>query len=267
MGNFFYQNLGIWPPAIGVTLHCFDNNFEEIPSWFVMNVCLWLLWMIKWVKLWSYLHSINIWDDLLSKYEYLTPRGYHTQGYSLLFCHSFLRNPIMLCPECICVVTLHVICIIPMGEVIFGQSLEYLTRGCPYIRLPRCFAINIIMLCPEYIFVVALYCQMDPLGIFQLQLTLGELFAYLIPKVGSFWSITPPCFCQDFGIWYLPIFMSTTILCPQYMFVVREDSLFFWGGTEIADRFWKLMICYNQCEMIFNTFYGICVKKSYDSSK
>ena len=139
MGNFFYQNLGIWPPAIGVTLHCFANNFEEIPSWFVMNVCLWLLWMIKWVKLWSYLHSINIWDDLLSKYGYLTPRGYHTKGYSLLFCHSFLINPIMLCPECIFVVTLHVICIIPMGEVIFGQSLEYLTRGCPYIRLPPLF--------------------------------------------------------------------------------------------------------------------------------
>ena len=135
----FYQNLGIWPPAIGVTLHCFANNFEEIPSWFVMNVCLWLLWMIKWVKLWSYLHSINIWDDLLSKYGYLTPRGYHTKGYSLLFCHSFLINPIMLCPECIFVVTLHVICIIPMGEVIFGQSLEYLTRGCPYIRLPPLF--------------------------------------------------------------------------------------------------------------------------------
>jgi hypothetical protein len=58
------QNLGIWPPGVTiyrVTPHCFAIIFEEIPSCFVLNVFLWLLCIVKWSKLGSYLHNTNIW--------------------------------------------------------------------------------------------------------------------------------------------------------------------------------------------------------------
>ena len=48
-------------------------NSEEIPSWFVMNVFLWLLYTIQWFKLGIYLHTTHIWGHLWSKFGYLTP--------------------------------------------------------------------------------------------------------------------------------------------------------------------------------------------------
>jgi hypothetical protein len=60
----FGQNMGIWPPGVPmyrVTPHCFAINFEEIPSFFILNVYLWLLCIIKWSKLGSYLDNTNIW--------------------------------------------------------------------------------------------------------------------------------------------------------------------------------------------------------------
>jgi hypothetical protein len=74
----FWSQFGYLTP--GVTIyrvipHCFAINFEEIPSCFVLNVFLWLLCIIKWSKLGSYLHNTNIWGHFWSKLGYLTPRG------------------------------------------------------------------------------------------------------------------------------------------------------------------------------------------------
>ncbi len=38
-------------------VNCFVINFEEITSYFALNVFLWLLWFIKWSKLVRYLHN------------------------------------------------------------------------------------------------------------------------------------------------------------------------------------------------------------------
>ena len=62
-GVVFCQNLGIWPPEVPIyriTLHCFAINFEETPSCFVLNVFKWLFYIIKLIKLWSFLHNTNI---------------------------------------------------------------------------------------------------------------------------------------------------------------------------------------------------------------
>ncbi len=64
MGVVFGQNLGIWPPGVPIyriTPHCFAINFEQTPSCFVLNVFKWLFYIIKLIKLWSYLHNTNIW--------------------------------------------------------------------------------------------------------------------------------------------------------------------------------------------------------------
>jgi hypothetical protein len=106
----FGQNLGTWPNGVTiyrVNPYCLAINFEEMPSCFVLNVFLWLLCIIKWSKLGSYLRNTNIWRHLWSEFGYLTTRGDHIYGYPLLFSHSFWRNPIMLCPKCMFVVTLH----------------------------------------------------------------------------------------------------------------------------------------------------------------
>ena len=55
----------------------------------------------------SYQQNANIWGNFGSKYGYLTPRGGHTERYSLLFGDSFSRNTIMLCCECHNVAALH----------------------------------------------------------------------------------------------------------------------------------------------------------------
>ena len=83
--TFWYFTPGV--SIYRVTPHCFAINFEEIPSCFVLNVFLWLLCIIKWSKLGSYLHNTNIWVHFWSKIGYLTPRGDHIYGYSLLFCN------------------------------------------------------------------------------------------------------------------------------------------------------------------------------------
>ena len=60
IGVIFGQTLGIWPPGVPIyriTLHCFAINFEETQSCIV----LWLVYIIKLIKLWSYLHNTNIW--------------------------------------------------------------------------------------------------------------------------------------------------------------------------------------------------------------
>ena len=64
MGVVFGQTLGIWPPGVPIyriTPHCFAINFEQTPSCFVLNVFKWLFYIIKLIKLWSYLHNTNIW--------------------------------------------------------------------------------------------------------------------------------------------------------------------------------------------------------------
>ena len=65
-GVILGQNWGIWPPGVPlyrIALHCFVINFEETPSCFVLNVFKWLFYMIKLIRLWSYLHNTNIWGD------------------------------------------------------------------------------------------------------------------------------------------------------------------------------------------------------------
>jgi hypothetical protein len=87
-GIIFRQNLGIWPPGVTIysdTPYCLAIHFEEIPSCLVLNVFLWLLCIIKWSKLGSYLHNTNIWHHFWSKFGYLTPWGDHISGYPLLF--------------------------------------------------------------------------------------------------------------------------------------------------------------------------------------
>jgi hypothetical protein len=56
-----------------VTPYCLAINFEEISSYFVLNVFLWLLCIIKWSKLVNYLHNTNIWGHFWSKFVYLNP--------------------------------------------------------------------------------------------------------------------------------------------------------------------------------------------------
>jgi hypothetical protein len=62
---------------------------SNVPNWeviciipifgiiFGQNVFLWLLWIIKWFKMGSYLHNTNIWGHFWSKFGYLTPWGDH----------------------------------------------------------------------------------------------------------------------------------------------------------------------------------------------
>ena len=104
------------------------------------------------------------------------------------------------------------------------------------------------MLCPEYIFVVALYCQMGQLG---------ELFAYLIPKVGSFWSITPPCFCQDFGIWYLPILWVPPFFDLNICLWLGRTHYFFGGVQELRtdfENFWYVITNAKWSSTLFKEF-------------
>ena len=57
--------MGICPLGVTiyrVTPYSLAIHFEEIPSCFVLNELLWLLW-IKWSKLGSYLHNTNIWGN------------------------------------------------------------------------------------------------------------------------------------------------------------------------------------------------------------
>jgi hypothetical protein len=47
-------NILVFDPGVfiyRVTPHCFAINFEEIPSWFVLNVFVWLLCITKWSDL------------------------------------------------------------------------------------------------------------------------------------------------------------------------------------------------------------------------
>jgi len=83
-----------------VTPHCYAINFEDIPSCFVLNVCLWLFSIIKWFKQGSSLDNTNIWGTFWSKYGYLTPWGAHISGYPPLFCHLFWRNSITIRVKC-----------------------------------------------------------------------------------------------------------------------------------------------------------------------
>ena len=76
-GVIFGQNWGIWPPGVPlyrITLHCFVINFEETPSCFVLNVFKWLFYMIKLIKLWSYLHNTNIWGHFGQNLSIWPPR-------------------------------------------------------------------------------------------------------------------------------------------------------------------------------------------------
>ena len=87
-------------------LYCFFINFKEIPSCVVLNVCLWLLCIIKWTKLRSYLHYTYIWDHLLSKFGNLTPYDAHRINPTVLRLILKKYNHI-LCPVCIFVVTFY----------------------------------------------------------------------------------------------------------------------------------------------------------------
>ena len=66
----------------------FAIDFEEIPSYFVLNVFSWLLCTIKWFQLWIDLHNINLLDNFLSKFGYLNPWGAHICYYP----HCFAIN-------------------------------------------------------------------------------------------------------------------------------------------------------------------------------
>jgi hypothetical protein len=128
-----------------VTLHCLAIHFDEIISWFVPNVFLWICCIIKWSKLGIYLHYTNIWHHLWSIFGYLTP-GVTIYRVPLLFAHSFWKNPIMICPKCIFVVTYvialwngsnwEVICIIPIFGIFLVKMWVFDPLGWPYIWLP-----------------------------------------------------------------------------------------------------------------------------------
>ncbi len=63
-GGRFWSKFGYLTPGVPIyriTLHCFAINFEQTPSCFVLNVFKWLFYIIKLIKLWSYLHNTNIW--------------------------------------------------------------------------------------------------------------------------------------------------------------------------------------------------------------
>ena len=92
------------PPRVPSTV--FFINFKEIPSCVVLNVCLWLLCIIKWTKLGSYLHYTYIWDHLLSKFGNLTPYGAHRINPTVLRLILKKYNHI-LCPVCIFLVTFY----------------------------------------------------------------------------------------------------------------------------------------------------------------
>ena len=86
----FGQNLSIWPPGVPiyrVNYHCFAIHFEEIPSYVVLNVFLWLLYTIEWAKLGSYLNVTYIWDRFWSKFGNLTPWGANIDGHFPLVCN------------------------------------------------------------------------------------------------------------------------------------------------------------------------------------
>ncbi len=81
-GVIFVQNLGICPPP-PVTIyrgtpHCLAITFEEILSWFILTVFLWLLCIINWSKLESYCYNTNIWAHFFTKFGYFTSQGDHT---------------------------------------------------------------------------------------------------------------------------------------------------------------------------------------------
>ena len=87
-----------------------DLILKKIQSLFVLNVYLWLYCIIRWSKQGRYLDNISIWghcSHFWSKCWNFTPLGLHVQGFSPLVWHLFRRNMIMLCPECIFVVSLY----------------------------------------------------------------------------------------------------------------------------------------------------------------
>jgi hypothetical protein len=79
LGSYLH-NTNIWHHlwskfGYRVTPYCSAINFAKIPSCFVLNVFLWLLCIIKWFKLGSYMHNNNIWHILLVKIWVFDPPG------------------------------------------------------------------------------------------------------------------------------------------------------------------------------------------------
>ncbi len=75
-GVISVRNLGICPPRVTihrVTPYCLAITFEEILSWFILTVFLWLLCIINWSKLESYCDNTIIWGHFVPRVVYLFP--------------------------------------------------------------------------------------------------------------------------------------------------------------------------------------------------
>ncbi len=109
---------------------CLAIHFEEILSSFVLNVFLWVLSIIKWSKLASYLHNTNVWGNLLYKFGYLTTGVtiYRVNPYCLAINSEAIPSSVVL-NVFLSYFALsngpysHVICIALLFGVIFGQNL------------------------------------------------------------------------------------------------------------------------------------------------
>jgi hypothetical protein len=152
-GVIFGPNLGIWPPGVtiyNVTPYCLAINFEEIPSYFVLNVFLWLFCIIRWSKLCSYLHNTNIWGHFGQNWGIWLP------GVTIyrLNPHCFAINFEEIPSSFVLNVFLWLLCIIKWSKLVgylhntniwghFCQNLGiWASRMTIYRITPYCLAIN-----------------------------------------------------------------------------------------------------------------------------
>ena len=136
------------PPSPGVcmyrvTPHCYAINFEEIPSYFVLNVYLMLFCIIKWSKYGSSFDNSNIWGLSWSKCGYLTPGVSISRGTPHCYAINFEEIPSCFVLNVVlwllCIIkwsNSEVIWIIPIFGFFLVKMWVFDPPGCPCIGLP-----------------------------------------------------------------------------------------------------------------------------------